>query len=88
MAYASSGLTRMAGGGGYNVWMYASADAIADVNTEGYFNDASTMVNVGDVMFVYDTATPTVNIVTVLSNTAAGIVDVSDGTSISVADAD
>jgi hypothetical protein len=50
MAYASSGLTRMAGGGGYNVWMYASADAIADVNTEGYFNAASTMVNVGDVI--------------------------------------
>jgi hypothetical protein len=37
---------------------------------------------------VYDTATPTVNIVTVLSNTTAGVVDVSDGTSISVADAD
>lgn len=87
MAYASSGLTRMSGGGGYNVWFYASADAIADVNTEGYFNDASTMMNVGDIVFVYDSATPTVNIATVLSNTG-GIVDISDGTSVSVADAD
>jgi hypothetical protein len=39
------------------------------------------------VIFVHDSATPTMSIVVVLSN-ASGVVDVSDGTAVSVADAD
>jgi hypothetical protein len=57
------------------------------VNTEGYFNDLSDTVAVGDIIFVRDSATPTMSIVVVLSN-ASGVVDVSDGTAVSVADAD
>jgi len=38
-------------------------------------------------VYCYDTATPTANLVVVLSNTGT-VVDVSDGTAVTVADAD
>ena len=90
MAFSSTGLNVMGAskkGNAPSMYTYASADAIATVNTEGYFNDLSDTVAVGDVIFVHDSATPTMSIVVVLSN-AAGVVDVSDGTAVSVADAD
>jgi hypothetical protein len=90
MAYSSTGLNLVAGskaGNAPQIWAYQSADAIATVNTSGYFNSAASLLKVGDLMYVYDTATPTASLVVVLSNTGT-VVDVSDGTTISVADAD
>jgi hypothetical protein len=91
MAYAQSGLQPIGGqskaGNAPQMWSYKSADAIADVNTEGYFNDASDVLKVGDLIYVFDSNTPTANLVVVLSN-ASGVVDVSDGQAITVADAD
>ena len=58
------------------------------MNTEGYFNSVSDEVKVGDLIYVHDSNTPTASLVVVLSVTAAGVVDVSDGTALSVADAD
>ena len=69
------------------MFSYKSADAIAAVNSEGYFNEVAKEVTVGDIIFVYDSNTPTMNMVVVLSNTGT-VVDVSDGTAITVADAD
>ena len=91
MAYAQSGLQPIGGqskaGNAPQMWSYKSADAIADVNTEGYFNDASDVLKVGDLIYVFDSNTPTANLVVVLSN-APGVVDVSNGESISVSDSD
>jgi|TARA_R100000084_G_C4618865_1_gene132075 hypothetical protein len=91
MAYAQSGLQPIGGqskaGNAPQMWSYKSADAIADVNTEGYFNDASDVLKVGDLIYVFDSNTPTANLVVVLSN-ASGVVDVSNGESITVADSD
>jgi len=87
MAFAASGLTNLAYGNGFGLWVYSSADAIATVNTEGYFNDASDMLNVRDVIIVIDTNTPTTSLVSVLSN-ASGVVDVSDGLAITETDSD
>lgn len=87
MAYAASGLTRLGGGGGNALWMYSSTDAVAAVNTQGYFNDASDMLNVRDVIIVIDTSTPATNLVNVLSN-ASGVVDVSNGLAITETDSD
>ena len=91
MAYAQSGLQPIGGqskaGNAPQMWSYKSADAIADVNTEGYFNDASDVLKVGDLIYVFDSNTPTANLVVVLSN-ASGVVDVSNGESISVSDSD
>ena len=67
--------------------MYSSADAIATVNTAGYFNDAANMLAVRDLIIVCDTNTPTTNFVNVLSNTGS-VVDVSDGTAVVETDGD
>ena len=44
-------------------------------------------MKVGDLIYVHDSNTPTASLVVVLSN-SSGVVDVSDGTAISVADSD
>ena len=87
MAYSASGLTRLAGGSGVNLYHYSTTDAIETVNTAGYFNDAANMLNVRDVIIVADTNTPTTSFVSVLSNTGS-VVDVSDGTAIAETDSD
>ena len=91
MAYAQLGLQPIGGqskaGNAPQMWSYKSADAIATVNTSGYFNTASVSLKVGDLIYVYDSNTPTASLVVVLSN-ASGVVDVSDGEAIPVADAD
>jgi len=87
MAFASSGLTRIGGDSNGSLWMYTSADAIATVNTEGYFNSAANMLNVRDLIIVRDTNVPTSNFCTVLSNTGT-VVDVSDGTAVAETDGD
>lgn len=91
MAYSVTGLQPIGGqskaGNAPQMWSYTSADAIATVNTSGYFNSAADLLKVGDLIYVYDSATPTASLVVVLSNTGT-VVDVSDGTAISVADAD
>ncbi len=69
------------------MWSYTTTDAIATVNTAAYFNDASDVLKVGDLIYVYDSSTPTGNLVIVLSN-ASGVVDVSNGTTIAVTDSD
>jgi hypothetical protein len=88
MAFSASGLTRVGGDSNGSLWMYTTGDdAIAAINTEGYFNNASDMLAVRDLIIVRDTDTPTTNFVTVLSN-AAGVVDVSDGTAVAETDGD
>ncbi len=88
MAYALSGLQQVGpGGNAPRIWVYSTTDAIATVNTEGYFNNASDLLQVRDIIFVCDTNTPTTHLVSVLSN-ASGVVDVSDGTAIAETDSD
>ena len=87
MAYNAAGLTRIGGASNGDLWFYTTTDPIATVNTAGYFNAASNMLSVRDVIIVADTNTPTTNFVSVLSN-AAGVVDVSDGTAIAETDGD
>ena len=62
MAYAASGLSRLAGDSNGNMWRYTTTDAIATVNTAGYFNDAAGMLAVRDLICVHDTNVPTTNL--------------------------
>ena len=87
MAFSASGLTRIGGASNADLWFYTSADAIATVNTSGYFNDAANMLAIRDLIVVHDTNVPTTNFVTVLSNTGS-VVDVSDGTAVAETDGD
>jgi hypothetical protein len=75
------------------LWSYATADAISVVRTSGYFNSAADFLRIGDVIMVtvysaatFETAAATVSAVqfmVVLSNTGS-VVDVSDGTAITL----
>ena len=88
MAYAASGLYQVGpGGNAPRLWMYSTTDAIATVNTSGYFNSATDLLQVRDVIIVCDTNAPTTHFVNVLSN-ASSVVDVSDGTVIVETDTD
>lgn len=87
MAFSAANLTRLAGGSGVALWHYTSTDAIATVNTAGYFNNAANMLNVRDVIIVVDSNTPTTHLASVLSNDGS-TVDVSDGTVIAETDSD
>ena len=87
MAYAAAGLHRIGGASGAALWMYRTADAIATINSSGYFNDAAAMLNIRDLIIVQDTNTPTTNFVTVLTNNGSAV-DVSDGTAVVETDSD
>ncbi len=90
MAFSKDGLNVIGAaksGNAPSMYTYTSADAIAAVNTEGYFNDLSDTLAVGDIIFVHDSATPTMSIAMVLSN-ASGVVDISDGTTVAMTDTD
>jgi len=91
MAFARSGWNPIGGqskkGSAPAMWSFGTTDPIATVNTTGYFNNVSDEVSVRDIIFIQDTATPMLSIVSVRSN-ASGVVDVSDGHAIEEDDAD
>ena len=90
MAFSKDGLNVIGAaksGNAPSMYTYTSADAITAVRVEGYFNDLSDTLAVGDVIFVHDSATPTMSIAMVLSN-ASGVVDISDGTTVAMTDTD
>lgn len=92
MAYSSTGFTTVAASKAGNapaIYAYKTTDAIADVNTSGYFNTLATILSVGDLIYcVTSTGTTAVaTLVYVLSN-ASGVVDVTDGTTLANTDSD
>jgi hypothetical protein len=90
MAYSATGLVTVAAakaGNAPSMYLYKTADTQATVNTSGYFNSLASMLSVGDIIFVYDTTTPSLVLTYVLSN-ASGVVDIADGTTVSATDTD
>lgn len=90
MAYSATGLVTVASskrGNGPSMYLYKTADTQATVNTAGYFDTLSSMLEVGDIIFVYDSSTPSLVLTYVLSN-ASGVVDIADGTTVSATDTD
>ena len=92
MAYSSTGFATIGAskkGNAPSIYTYSTTDAIADINTEGYFNNLSDTLAVGDVIFVRSSTggTQVLTIVYVLSN-ASGVVDVNDGTTLANTDGD
>jgi hypothetical protein len=70
------------------MYIYKTADTQATVNTAGYFNSVYQLLNVGDVLFVYDTTTPSLVLTYVNAVSTAGVVDIADGTTVSATDTD
>lgn len=89
MAFKSKDLSVLAYANGFTLWHYTTTDAAAAVDTAGYFNDASDMLRVGDMLFAnIDTeGTPGGGIFYVNANTG-GAVDVADMTQIGGSDTD
>jgi hypothetical protein len=92
MAYSSTGWSTVSAskaGNSVALYAYSSADAIGDINTSGYFNTLSDVLNVGDIIFVRSSTggTQAVSICYVASN-ASGVVDVTDGLTVTSTDSD
>lgn len=50
MAYESKNLSIMAYANGFTLWNYQTADTLNSVESEGYFNDATSIVRTGDMI--------------------------------------
>lgn len=91
MAYSSTGLNAAGGqskaGNAPQLWTYSSADAIATVNTAGYFNSAASLLKVGDLIYVFDTTNTLGHLVYVNANSGT-VVDVTDGLAVTSTDSD
>ncbi len=87
MAYQSKDLSVLAYANGFTLWHYTTADAANTVDTSGYFNAASTMLRVGDIVVAnVDTAGTMKAGLFLVSANAGGVVDVNDLTQIGSAD--
>ena len=91
MAFVLTDLQAIGGttGASPTLWSYTTTDTIADANTAGYFNDASDMLEVGDLIYLWTSSggTPVAVLAQVLSN-ASGVVDIADGTVLAATDTD
>ena len=81
MAYAPNNLSALTYANGFTLWNYKTADTAAEVDTEGYFNQAAGMLRVGDFIFANASINGTVESgVFIVSSNAGGVVDVADFT--------
>ncbi len=90
MAFSATGWNTVAAGKAGNapsIYTYKSADTQATINTAGYFNPLASILKVGDVIFIYDTTTPSMVISYVNANDGT-TVDIADGTTVSATDTD
>lgn len=89
MAFNAANLNRLAGASGVALWHYATTDAVADVNTAGYFNSAANMLNLNDVIIAVTSTggTPVISHLYVNANNGT-TVDVVDGVAITNTDSD
>ena len=89
MAYQSKGLSVLAYANGFTLWHYTTLDAAVDVDTAGYFNAATDMVRVGDMVLANtDTDGSPAHGIFVVNSNASGIVDVADLSALGIADTD
>lgn len=92
MAFSATGFTAVSAskrGNAPSIYAYKTTDAIADVNTSGYFNSLANTLEVGDLIYcVTSTGSTAVATLTVVRSNASGVVDVDNGTTIAATDSD
>ena len=73
--------------GAPKLWLYTTADAIADVNAEDYFLSAIDILNLNDILIIVSSTggTPAHTIASVIQNDGTNI-DISDGNTIDATD--
>jgi hypothetical protein len=95
MAFSSTAFQPIGGqakaGNAPQVWSYTTEDTAATVDTSGYFNAVASLVKVGDIIWRVTTSSGAVSTAgyhIVMTNTAAGVVNVSDTTAATVTNTD
>ena len=92
MAFSATGWATVAAskrGQAPSIYAYKTTDAIADVNTSGYFNSLANTLEVGDLIYcVTSTGSTAVCTLTQVLSNSAGVVDVADGTTLAATDGD
>ena len=89
MAFSADGLTLVGGSSAQRMWIYTSADPIADINTEDYFIDAIGMINKNDVMFIVSSTGTTPVVSTAYCNQSDGTnIDIVNGVAVTETDSD
>ena len=89
MAYVSKNLSVLAYANGFTLWHYTTPDTAAVVDTAGYFNAASEMLRVGDMIFAnVETGGAMKGGTFLVKDNAAGVVDVADITGVGGTDTD
>jgi hypothetical protein len=93
MAFSSTGFNAIGGqskaGNAPSIYSYASTDAQTVIRVSGYFNTIASILKVGDIIFCYSATggTPVMSTAYVVSN-AFGVVDITDGVTITATDTD
>tara|TARA_R110000868_G_scaffold383_4_gene2914 strand:+ start:96 stop:374 length:279 start_codon:yes stop_codon:yes gene_type:complete len=92
MAYSATGFVTYGAskaGNAPSLYGYSSTDAIADVNTEGYFNALASVLKVGDLIYcVTSTGTTAVATLAVVRSNTGTVVDIDNGTTLAATDGD
>ena len=91
MAFVKTDLQVIGGQPGTSptIWSYTTADTIATANTAGYFNDASLVLSIGDLIYLWtSTGGTAVAVLSQVLSNAAGVVDIADGTVLAATDGD
>ena len=67
-------------GKGVALWTYTTDDSAATVDTSGYFNDASSLLKVNDIIFNLTTSSGVVTLFGfhIVNSNSAGVVDVTN----------
>lgn len=90
MAFSATGWVTVCAakaGNAPSMYLYKTADTQATVNSADYFVSLKDTLKVGDIIFVYDTTTPSL-VLTYVNAVTSTSVDIADGTTVSATDTD
>jgi hypothetical protein len=92
MAYEVKGLMLVAGskaGNAPQMWTYKSNDLAEDIDGAGYFNDAASILKVGDLMYIHADADSSATFGLAVVNANSGtVVDITSLTALGAVDSD
>ena len=89
MAYDASNLSALTYANGFSLWHYKTPDPAADVDNAGYFNEAASMLRVGDFIFANaEIGAEVESGVFIVASNSGGVVDVADITGFGTDDND
>jgi hypothetical protein len=89
MAYDASNLSALTYANGFTLWHYKTPDAADAVDNIGYFNEAASMLRVGDFIFANANVEATMQSgVFIVATNSGGVVDVANITGFGTSNTD